>query len=234
MREIQVGRAARFAEAAFVVAIVVVVAIAIAGHLDRDRSPAAAAATVSRGAGIAAQARADAFAEIARRIYDHEHAPVVARSAVKHLGADPILIQAMRDGNRKLIRAHARRTVIPHEVRVRVTRGGQVLTDVGLPFVVQGAEADLRAPSGVVLGRVEVSIQDVIGFVKLVSRETGTEVVVRGQGRVASSLFAAAHAPLPSQGRVRLAGRPYIVRSFKEADFAGKPLTVWVLDPAKA
>jgi hypothetical protein len=229
MRELRVGRATRFAEAGFAVAIVVVVVVAMAGHFDHVRSPAAAA--VPPRAGVAAQARADAFAEIARRIYDHEHAPVVGRSAVKHLGADPILIQAMRTGNRPLIRAHARRTVIPHEVRVRVTRGPQVLTDVGLPFVVQGAEADLRAPNGAVLGRVEVSIQDVIGFVKLVSRQTGTEVVVRGQGRVASSLSAAAHAPLPSRGRVRLAGRSYIVRSFKEADFIGKPLTVWVLDP---
>jgi hypothetical protein len=204
-------------------------AVALAVHFDHDQSHASAAA--GPAAGVAAQARADAFAEIARRIYDHEHASVVARSAVKHLGADQTLVRALRTGDRKLIRAHARRTVIPHEVRVRIVRGSQVLTDVGLPFVVQGAQADLRAPDGADLGRVEVSIQDVIGFVKLVSRQTGTEVVVRGQGRLASSLSAADHARLPSSGTVRLGGRSYIVRSFKEPDFIGKPLTVWVLDP---
>ena len=229
MREKRVVPAARFAEAAVGLTIVAVVAIAVAGHLDHDRSQAAT--VVRSGAGVAAQARADAFAEIARRIYDHEHAPVVGRSAVKHLGADPILVRAMQSGDRALIRAHARRTVIPHEVRVRVMRGSQILTDVGLPFVVQGAQAELRAPDGSVLGQIDVSIQDVIGFVKLVRRQTGTEVVVRGEGRVASSLAAAAHVPLPSSGRVRLAGQSYIVRSFKEADFIGKPLTVWVLDP---
>jgi hypothetical protein len=225
---------ARFAGIFLGAALVAAAAVAIAGHFDRDRShtdrsraPTAAPA----GTGVAAQARADAFAEIARRIYDHEHAPVVGRSVVKHLGQDPTLIRALRTGDRALIRAHARRTVIPHEVRVRIVRGSQVLTDVGLPFVVQGAEADLRAPDGTVLGRVQVSIQDVIGFVKLVSRQTGTEVVVRGQGREATSLSAAARAPLPSSGRASLAGRTYIVRSFKEGDFVGKPLTVWVLDP---
>lgn len=204
-------------------------AVALAVHFDHDRSHASG--TDRPGAGIAAQAHADAFAEIARRIYDHEHAPVVARSAVKHLGADKTLVRALQTGDRKLIRAHARLTVIPHEVRVRVVRGSQVLTDVGLPFVVQGAQAELIAPDGSDLGRVEVSIQDVIGFVKLVSRQTGTEVVVRGQGRLASSLSAADHARLPSSGIARLGGHTYIVRSFKEADFIGKPLTVWVLDP---
>jgi hypothetical protein len=218
----------RFAGILFGAALVAAAAIAIAGHFDRDRSHTR---TVRAGTGVAAQARADAFAEIARRIYDHEHAPVVGRSVVKHLGADPALIRALRTGDRPLIRARARRTVIPHEVRVRIVRGSRVLTDVGLPFVVQGAQADLRAPDGALLGRVAVSIQDVIGFVKLVSRQTGTEVVVRGQGRLATSLSGAAHARLPRSGRVRLAGRTYIVRSFREADFIGKPLTIWVLDP---
>jgi hypothetical protein len=204
-------------------------AVVLTVHFDHDRTHTTG--TAGPPAGAAAQARADAFAEIARRIYDHEHAPVVARSAVKHLGADPTLIRALRTDDRKLIRAHARLTVIPHEVRVRIVRGSQVLTDVGLPFVVQGAQADLHAPDGADLGRVEVSIQDVIGFVKLVSRQTGTEVVVRGEGRVASSLSAASHARLPSAGSARLGGRTYIVRSFNESDFIGKPLTVWVLDP---
>jgi hypothetical protein len=218
----------RLAGIFFGAALIAAAAIAIAVHFDRDRSHNP---TVRVGTGVAAQARADAFAEIARRIYDHEHAPVVGRSVVKHLGEDATLIRALRTGDRRLIRAHARRTVIPHEVRVRIVRGSRVLTDVGLPFVVQGAQADLRAPDGALLGRVAVSIQDVIGFVKLVSRQTGTEVVVRGQGRVATSLAAAAHARLRSSGRMRLAGRTYIVRSFKEADFIGKPLTIWVLDP---
>jgi hypothetical protein len=223
------GLTARLAGTFLGAALVAGAAVAIAGHFDRDRSHVPT--TVRVRTGVAAQARADAFAEIARHIYDHEHAPVVGRSVVKHLDQDATLIRALQTGDRALIRAHARRTVIPHEVRVRIVRGSQVLTDVGLPFVVQGAQADLRAPDGADLGRVYVSIQDVIGFVKLISRQTGTEVVVRGQGRVATSLSAVARAPLPSSGRARLAGRTYIVRSFKEADFIGKPLTVWVLDP---
>jgi hypothetical protein len=205
-------------------------AIAILSDGDRP-SEQAARPSGAPARMVAAQARADAFAEVARRIYDHEHAPVVARSTVKHLAQNLALLRALRTGNRAAIRAQARRPVIPHEVRVRIVRGSRVLMDAGLPFVVQAAQGELLAPDGADLGRVQVSIQDVIGYVKLVHRQTGTEVVVRGQaGRVATSLPAATRARLPVSGTVRLAGRPYIVRSFKVGDFVGKPLTVWVLD----
>src|SRR6185312_1218738 len=108
------------------------------------------------------------------------------------------LLRALAVGDRTAIRAEARKPVITHEVRVRLVRGSQVLMDAGLPFVVQAAQAELRGPTGKNLARVEVSIQDVIGFVKLVRRETGAQVVVRGQnGRVATLLPAAAKAKLP-------------------------------------
>jgi hypothetical protein len=77
-----------------------------------------------------------------------------------------------------------------------------------------------------------VSVQDLIGFVKLVDRETGTRLVVRGQNGSVETMFpAAAHARLPATGKVTVHGRAYLVRRFEEADFVGKPLTVWMLDP---
>jgi hypothetical protein len=73
-------------------------------------------------------------------------------------------------------------------------------------------------------------MQDVIGFVKLVHRLTGVQVVVRGApGHVASSLPGATHAALPASGRATIAGRPYVVRSFRELGFGGEALRVWVL-----
>ena len=218
--------------AAVAAAALIAAGAAIAIRSDSDRSGKHAASP--RGASahmVAAQARADAFAEVARRIYHHEHAPVVARSTVKHLAQNVALLWALRTGDRAAIRAQARRPVIPHEVRVRIVRGSRVLMDAGLPFVVQAAQGELLAPDGTDLGRDQVSIQDVIGYVKLVHRQTGTEVVVHGQaGRVASTLPAATHARLPVSGVVRLAGRPYIVLSFRVGDFVGKPLAVWIRD----
>jgi hypothetical protein len=180
---------------------------------------------------VAAQARVDAFAAVAKRVYAQEHAAVIGRAVVKHLSQNAALLRAIRAGDLAKVRSEARRPVITHEVRVRITRGSHVLMDAGLPFVVQGARGELRGPNGAVLGRVEVSIQDVIGFVKLVGRETGTKVVVRGRRGIVQTLFpAAAHARLPGSGKVRIGGRGYLVRSFHEVDFIGNPLTVWVLD----
>jgi len=117
-------------------------------------------------------------------------------------------------------------------VRLAVVRRGRVLVDVGGAFVVSPAHRELRAADGAYLGRLEASTQDVVGYVKLVHRLTGADVVVRGApGHVESSLTPAP-ATLPLSGTATIAGRAYVVRSFPEAGFAGEPLTVWVLSRA--
>ena len=83
---------------------------------------------------------------------------------------------------------------------------------------------------GRALGTLLVSLQDVTGFVKLVHRRTGAEVLVRGaSGHVRTSLAAAASVRLPMSGRVTIAGRGYFVRSFIEIGWGKEPLTVWIL-----
>ena len=73
-------------------------------------------------------------------------------------------------------------------------------------------------------------MQDVVGYVKLVHRLTGAQIVVRGApGHVESSLPAAAQATLPAAGTATLAGGTYVVRSFPEKGFAGEALQVWIL-----
>jgi len=104
--------------------------------------------------------------------------------------------------------------------------------DAGLPNVVEGAKAQLGVPGSAPV-QIQVSIQDLIGFVKLVDRETGVHTVVREQNGTVQTLFpAAAHQKLPSSGPVTIKGHSYTARSFGEKDFVGKPLTVWVLEPA--
>jgi hypothetical protein len=213
-------------------AVVVIVAALITAGCGAAQS-ASNTPSASRPQARLAQVRVDTLANVAQRIYAHEHARVVAAKTIKQMSANPTLIRALESGNRRRIRAVARKPVLGHEVRVRVVRGSQVLMDAGLPDVVQAAEGELRAPNGADLGRVQVSIQDLIGFVKLVDRETGTRMVVRGRnGHVETMFKAAAHRPLPASGPVKIRGRTYWVREFKEGDFVGKPLQVWMLDPA--
>ena len=120
-----------------------------------------------------------------------------------------------------------------HVTRISVLRGPRVLANATLNsdgvFVVAPAVRELRL-HGRRLGTLLVSIQDVTGFVKLVHRRTGAEVVVRGgSGQVRESLSAAGRARLPASGGVRIAGHNYLVRSFRELGWGGEPLAVWVL-----
>jgi hypothetical protein len=183
-----------------------------------DQDPPATAA-----AGI----RADTLAGVARRIYYQEAAGAVGHAAVRRLARDHALIAAVRADRPAALRAAALRQLFnpgKHVVRLRVLRGGRMLTDVGGRFVVSPARVRVHGDV------IEASMQDVIGFVKLVHRLTGVQVVVRGApGHVASSLPGATHAALPASGRATIAGRPYVVRSFRELGFGGEALRVWVL-----
>jgi hypothetical protein len=183
----------------------------------------------------AAGVRAETLAGVARRIYHQEAGGDVGHAAVKRIARDRALLRALGSGDRAALRASALRQLFnpgKHVVRLAVVRRGRVLVDVGGAFVVSPAHRELRAADGADLGRLEASMQDVVGYVKLVHRLTGADVVVRGApGHVESSLTPAP-ATLPLSGTATIAGRAYVVRSFPEAGFAGEPLTVWVLSRA--
>jgi hypothetical protein len=105
-------------------------------------------------------------------------------------------------------------------VRLRVVRGGHVVGDVGGRFVVAGATRR----------GLTISIQDVIGYVKLVHRLTGQAIVVRGRpGHVVASSRALSTASLPLSGSATVAGKTYAVTTFDEPGFAGERLHVWIL-----
>jgi hypothetical protein len=175
--------------------------------------------------------RADTLGGVARRIYQQEADGAVGHAAVRRIARDRVLLAALRSGDQAALRAAGLRQLFnsgKHVVRVTVVRDGRTLTDVGGAFVV--------APARLVLGGgdvLEASVQDVVGYVKLVHRLTGAEVVVRGAaGHVESSLSAAAaRARLPAAGTATIAGHAYVVRSFRETGYAGERLEVWILSP---
>ena len=183
----------------------------------------------------AAGARANALAGVARRIYRQEAGGDVGHAAVKRIARDRALLAALGGHDRRALRASALRQLFDpgkHVVRLAVVRRGRAVVDVGGAFVVAAAHRELRAPDGADLGRLEASMQDVVGYVKLVHRLTGADVVVRGApGHVESSLTATP-ATLPLAGTATIGGRAYVVSSFTEAGFAGERLTVWILSRA--
>ena len=180
----------------------------------------------------AAQIRADAFATVAARLYREEAAgPAGTRNATR-IAHDPAIVAALRSGNHAALRAAALRELflpVKHVVRIRLVRGSRTLVDVGGRFVA-GAES-APVPGG--LGRVEVSMQDVLGLTKLVSRFTGAQIVVHGRGAdVIASTPAVQGVRMPASGHVTVAGRPWAVRTIDRTGFGGEPLRISVLVPA--
>ena len=171
--------------------------------------------------------RADTLAGVARRIYRQEASGAVGHQAVKRIARDRALVAALTRGSPAALRAAALRQLFnpgKHVVRLSLSRGGQTLADVGGRFVV--APARLRLHGAV----LEASMQDVVGYVKLVHRLTGVQIVVRGApGLVESSLAAATNTALPAAGTATVGGHGYVVRSFREPGFDGEPLEVWIL-----
>ncbi|HEY5198141.1 MAG TPA: hypothetical protein VIJ51_14060 [Solirubrobacteraceae bacterium] len=179
-----------------------------------------------------AQTRADTYATVAKRTYAEEVYGTPNGAAFHVISRISALLDGLTTGDYALARSAMHHQPIRHAVAVRVTRGGRTLIDVGLRFVVGGRVHALHNRQGTYLGRIEISIQDVIGFIRLIHRLTGCDVVVEGStGQAMSSLAAASGVRLPDRGLVVVAGREYTVSSFAERGFAGEPLRVSILDP---
>jgi hypothetical protein len=173
---------------------------------------AAAAAGPTDTAGL------DAYVNVAKRIYASEADGPPVRASLRRIERDPA---AMRGNRAELLK----QLFAPgyHVVRLQVRRAGRVVNDVGGRFVVAGPTSR----------GMTISIQDVIGYVKLVHRLTGQEVVVRGNaGHVAASSKLLAQTTLPTSGTALVGGTTYTVASFSEKGFGGEPLTVWLLGAA--
>ena len=151
-----------------------------------------------------AQTRADTYAAVAKRTYAEEVFGTPNGAAFHIISTIPALLQALATGDYAAARQAMHTQPVRHAVAVRITRGRKTLIDVGLRFVVAGKIHALHDTKGKYLGQIEVSIQDVIGLIRLVHRLTGCELVVEGStGQVMTSLDAAAGVVLPPAGRSR-------------------------------
>jgi hypothetical protein len=177
--------------------------------------------------------------DVARRRYAVEVHGGVAIGTARRVARDPVLLRTLQSGNVAATQAYVRRQFAAvwyhwHVSRMRIRKGSKLVVETGVPFAMAPWETPLRGTGGRTLGTLEVSVQDVIGFVRFMHRNYPVDVVVRGQraAHVRSSLPAATHATLPSRGRETIAGRPYLVGSFKQTAWGGEPVTVWILTKA--
>jgi hypothetical protein len=119
-----------------------------------------------------------------------------------------------------------------HVVRIRaVTAGGKLVNDVGGPYVLAPASASVRS-NGRVIGRLWLSIQDDAGYIKLMHRFTGADVILRtAAGQVPGSTLSPGPSTVPIWGTVSYAGRVYQAFSFAGQAFPTGPLRISLLIP---
>jgi hypothetical protein len=185
--------------------------------------PTAHGAVRSRTAVLRAQAR-----------WRLESEGVVIHRDLRRIAHDPVLVEALSAHDLAGALAEANRQLVRHVVRIRVLRGSRVLVDANpTSFDVGGSAITIHGSRGAVLGRLQITVQDIIGFNKLVHRLMHAAAVVRGAaGQARNTLPAAASLTLPSSGCVRVGRRTYVVGSFRRLSFTGEPLSIWILTAA--
>jgi len=181
-------------------------------------------------------AQVDRMTAVARAVYAHQVAGPHSIAVLHKVGSDPTLLGLLRSGRLSAARAYVAQRFPAvwyhwHVSRMRIRRGATLVTETGVRFVLPPSQMVLRS-GGRAVGTLQVSMQDEIGFVRLMHRRfPAVQVVVRGTGRshVRTSMHAAGLVRLPATGSASLAGRRYVVRSFHELAWNGEPVTIWIL-----
>jgi hypothetical protein len=156
-----------------------VLATSVDVDLASTRSQAANACGSST---VATVARVDSL--IARRIYTGELASRGVRADIRHITSSAALRAALASSNRAAAYAAVHALVYTphwHIVRLRLLQRGRVLADVGGPDVIAPVSGTLSV-RGRVAGRFVMSVQDDLGYVKLVTRFLGIPIELYRNG----------------------------------------------------
>jgi hypothetical protein len=177
---------------------------------------------------------AAAAGAVARRIYAGELAGAETRADQRQVEDYAPLLSAVAAGDRAAINAAVTALVYSHThiVRLRVTRGASVLADVGGPYILAPVSGVLRL-HGRTIARYVLSVQDDLGYVKLVTRFLGVPLVLRTGSRMlpVAGQLAPAPASIPARGPVSYRGRTYGAFSFDARSFPGGSLRISLLVP---
>ncbi len=122
-----------------------------------------------------------------------------------------------------------------HIVRLRVSAGGQLLSDVGGPYVLAPVAAPLRL-DGHRIGSFVLSIQDDEGYLRLSRRLAGLDVLMYmemspGEQQLVKNSLGPLPGYVPVNGPYTYHGRHYRVFTVHAKAFPSGPLTIRVLVP---
>jgi hypothetical protein len=174
----------------------------------------------------------------ARDIYRGERAGPEERTDAAHVTSATDLTSALAAGNQPATLAAVTRIVYRphwHIVRLRVlSTSGRVLADVGGPYIIAPVRGKLFF-KGAVVGSYVMSVQDDVGYAKLVARFTHLPVELYFHGRrLMGRRFPRREAPprLPANGSaITVRGRRSVTVSYTARAFPSGKLHVLLAIP---
>jgi len=167
--------------------------------------------------------------QIANLIYIGEIGPR-AEHEIRRVQGDREMLRAVAARNRLATKKAIDRVLNEHIVRLRVSAGGRLLSDVGGPFVLGPRTAPLVL-GGRTIGELVLSIQDDAGYLKLTQRLAGLRVLMYMGPRLVMSSIDPVPARVPAEGLIRDGARSYRVFTLNLRSFPGGPLRVVVFVP---
>jgi hypothetical protein len=208
-------------------------ALVAAAGVSARRAVSPSGSAVACGAG-AAETLARAAGLVARRIYANELASGGVFRDKHQVESFGPLLSALEGGNRAAIKQAVTSLVYSHThiVRLRVTRGKRVLADVGGPYIIAPTGGALRR-NGRTLGHYVLSVQDDLGYVKLVHRFIGVPLAlsVGGHALPIEGAVPVTPATIPAHGTVSYRGSRYQAFSFTARAFPTGSLHISLLVP---
>ena len=204
---------------------------ALGATLDADpstASPPCGPASASTIAGI--------DATVARGIYASEIHSHEVRADVAHITGSQALLSALASDNQAAVYAAVHAIVYTphwHIVRLRVLKAGRVLADVGGPDVIGPVSGALRL-KGRAIGTYVMSVQDDLGYEKLVSRFIGVPVDLYRNGAFLMGTLQPAPSKVSANTPVTIRGASYQLQLLSARAFPSGTLRVALLVPTPA
>ncbi|HEX3910587.1 MAG TPA: hypothetical protein VHW67_07805 [Solirubrobacteraceae bacterium] len=174
---------------------------------------------------------------VAERIYAAEVHSSETDSDKRQIESYAPLLSAVQSDDHEALKTAVHHLVYSHThiVRLRVSRGSDLLYDEGGPYILAPVEGRLRL-HGKEIGHFVFSVQDDLGYVKLETRFIGAPLVLRTEsGPVpVEGLLSPGPASIPDHGTVGYRGANYEAYSFNAAAYPSGRLRVSLLLPLTA